>query len=216
VATFKLPAAAIGDTLAAELAHLLSLAFTDRRHLDLYSQQERAAWLAAAESLHSGRTGTMPAAWLTRFPSLQNLKRPPGERQPSTHFMERRAATLAGHVALMEQAMRVGEALVHGAYIEDVATHPALVGAGIASALLRAAVELARTSGCDVAGLGTGIPAFYERLGWRSWPGPATYVSPSGEVSFDTGTMMLPLTARGGELLAAPAGTTIHIGHRLA
>ena len=158
----------------------------------------------------------MPAEWLRRFPSLQNLTHPPERRVPSLHLFDRRGVVLAGHVALCEQDMRVGEAAIRGAYVEDVATHPAMLGRGIASRLLRAAVDVACRDGCDIGALGTGIPGFYERLGWRRWTGPATYLSSQGEITTDAGTMVLPITQRGAELLHAPAGTSLHVGRRLA
>ncbi len=76
-----------------------------------------------------------------------------------------------------------------------------MTGRGVASSLLRLGVEGAQQRGCAIARLGTGIPAFYERLGWRAWAGRATYTSPAGELTTEIGTMVLPLTERAGELL---------------
>ena len=56
------------------------------------------------------------------------------------------------------------------AYVEAVATAPEHQGRGYASAVMRrVATEIA---GFELGALSTGIPAFYERLGWERWRGP--------------------------------------------
>ena len=198
MATFHLPAAQIAPELAAELAHLLSLAFTERLRTDEYTDSERENLQSAAAALRAGELRAMPEHWLARFPTLQNLKRGPSERVPSLHLFDRRDSALVGHVACWEQEMRIDEVPVAGVYISDVGTHPAMTGRGVASSLLRLGVEGARQRGCAIARLGTGIPTFYERLGWRAWAGRATYTSPAGELTAEVGTMVLPLTERAG------------------
>ena len=67
------------------------------------------------------------------------------------------------------------------AYVEFVATELALQGRGLGTAVMeRIAVELAGRY--PAAGLCTGSPGFYARLGWRTWRGPLGIRRPSGGI----------------------------------
>ena len=70
-----------------------------------------------------------------------------------------------------ERRMRVGASLVTIGGIGGVCTHPNYRGVGYASALMRETIDYLRTTGCDLGVLFTIIPeAFYQRLGWTSFP----------------------------------------------
>jgi len=59
---------------------------------------------------------------------------------------------------------------LYTAYVEAVATYAEFRHRGFASAVMR---ELqGRILDYDLAGLSTGVPYFYERLGWQRWRGP--------------------------------------------
>lgn len=60
--------------------------------------------------------------------------------------------------------------LLRTAFVEAVATDPAHQGRGYATAVMRTLQASIR--GYDLAALSTGMPGFYERLGWRLWRGP--------------------------------------------
>lgn len=72
-----------------------------------------------------------------------------------------------GYVRIFARTMLVrGEPVAAGG-IGSVATHPDARGSGIATALLQDAIAQMRREGMAVSFLFTGIPAFYERLGYR-------------------------------------------------
>lgn len=74
---------------------------------------------------------------------------------------------VAGYVRIFRRTMLVrGEPVLAGG-IGSVATHPEGRGSGIATALLRDAIEQMRREGMRVSYLFTGLPEFYERLGYR-------------------------------------------------
>lgn len=111
----------------------------------------------------------MPEAWLTRFPTIRNLRRLPQARHASTHFFVRQDVTLASQLALFPQRFEHATGVYFAGFIEDVATDPATLRLGCASTLLVAAVERARNAGMPLLGLATAIPEFYERLCWGGW-----------------------------------------------
>ena len=197
MAAFVVRAQAIGEQLTDELRVLLSRAFTDERHLAAYTAAELERLRAAIDAVHSG-TGAMPREWMRRFPTVRNLWRRPESRLDSLHFMERRAQHLAGHVALFEQEMVFdGEDRVTGGYVEDVATDPGYLHMGVATSLMRLAMEHGARAEYDVLALGTAIPEFYERLGWQRWAGSASHERLDGSEGVDTQEMVLALNATG-------------------
>ncbi len=187
---------------------LLSRSYTDARHLAGYTREERAAWAGHIARVRAAYGETMPAAWLRRFPTLRNLRRPPGERRTATHLFARREGGLASHVALFQQRFEHQSGHFAGWFIEDVATDPDLLGLGLASQLMGLAVQAAREAAMPVLGLATGIPEFYERLGWAKWNGPATFAGGNGAARPDPGLMIfqtefvdMPLFPNSGEAI---------------
>jgi aminoglycoside 2'-N-acetyltransferase I len=60
--------------------------------------------------------------------------------------------------------------ILRTAYVEAMATREAYRGLGYASLIMR---ELhSHIQDYDIGGLSTGVPHFYERLGWQRWRGP--------------------------------------------
>ena len=64
-------------------------------------------------------------------------------------------------------------------YVEAVATAPELQGRGLGSAVM-AAVAGHVGDRYALGALSTGRPAFYARLGWRTWRGPTWVDGPTG------------------------------------
>jgi aminoglycoside 2'-N-acetyltransferase I len=60
--------------------------------------------------------------------------------------------------------------LLRTAFVEAVATDPSLQGKGFATQVMQ--TLQAAIIDYDLAGLSTGIPNFYARLGWQNWRGP--------------------------------------------
>ncbi len=74
---------------------------------------------------------------------------------------------IAGYVRIFARTMRVRGVPLPAGGIGSVATAPDARHAGIASMLMRDAIERMRRDGIAVSFLFTGIPGFYERLGYR-------------------------------------------------
>jgi aminoglycoside 2'-N-acetyltransferase I len=76
------------------------------------------------------------------------------------------------HAAVVPRLIRIGKQPFQAGYVEGVATLTACQGHGLGSRVMRDATEIVRTHyGLGV--LSTGVPAFYERLGWERWRGPS-------------------------------------------
>jgi predicted N-acetyltransferase YhbS len=74
---------------------------------------------------------------------------------------------IAGYARIFSRTMLVRGVPLAAGGIGSVATHPDARSSGIATLLLRDAIERMRSQGMQVSFLFTGIPAFYERLGYR-------------------------------------------------
>ncbi|MEX2246833.1 MAG: GNAT family N-acetyltransferase [Dehalococcoidia bacterium] len=71
------------------------------------------------------------------------------------------------HVRIFARTMLIRGVPVPTGGIGSVASHPDARGDGLPTALLRDCIDEMRREGMAVSFLFTGIPAFYERLGWR-------------------------------------------------
>lgn len=95
-----------------------------------------------------------------------------------THLTLRLDGELVSHAAVVPRRLYVGEEVLRCGYVEGVATAPAKQRRGYAGALMRTA-RGAIDRGFDVGALSTGVPRFYEPLGWERWQGP-TFVLVDG------------------------------------
>lgn len=204
---FLVYAPSAGEQLRTELARLLSRAYTSQRHQDAYPPDERDRWRGAIARLAADASATMPTEWLERFPTMRNLALPPEERTQSAHFIDRREGRVVGHVSLWDMTMAFGERQpIAAGYVEDVATLPDAGGSGIASALMEQARSHAAAAGLPLLGLSTGIPIFYERLGWQQWSGRSAYQLRTGGVEANDRTMLLSLSDEAVALLRTASG----------
>ena len=88
-----------------------------------------------------------------------------------THVFARVAGVLVAHACWVTRWLQPDDKpLLRTAYVECVATEPALQGRGYASAVMRRVV--AEVAGYDIAALSPTKPDFYARLGWEMWRGP--------------------------------------------
>lgn len=98
---------------------------------------------------------------------------------PATHVLGYADGELVSHVAWVERELRVGGlGSLRTAYIEAVATLPSHQGHGFATALMQATPSLLHEF--QLAALAPSDATFYQRLGWRMWEGPLSYIDPSG------------------------------------
>lgn len=106
---------------------------------------------------------------------------------------------LVSHVEIIERMGSAGGETVRLGGIGGVATHPAWRGRGLASLALRIAeLWLREVVKADFGLLICGearIP-FYRRLGWQVVQGPLCFDQPTGKITFDDVTMVLPCLRR--------------------
>jgi aminoglycoside 2'-N-acetyltransferase I len=70
---------------------------------------------------------------------------------------------------------------VRAGYVEAVATAPDAQGRGHGTAVMEEIGAIIR-HGYELGALGTGAHHFYERLGWRVWPGPTAVRTATGQL----------------------------------
>lgn len=87
-----------------------------------------------------------------------------------THVLGFLGDALVSHALWVPRTLHHGARALHVAYVEAVATQPALQGRGYASAVLRHLAD--QLAEYDMGALSPSDAAFYERLGWELWRGP--------------------------------------------
>ena len=112
------------------------------------------------------------------------------------HFLAYRGEQLVSHAVVTTRWLQPeGQPELKTAYIDAVATLPAVQGEGYASALLR---QMAKDIDSEyiIACLETERITFYERLGWKVWRGPLAGRGKEGLIPTpdQTGIMILRLS----------------------
>jgi aminoglycoside 2'-N-acetyltransferase I len=97
-----------------------------------------------------------------------------------THVIATREGRIVGHAAVVEREIHVGGRPLRTGYVEAVAVLPTEQGAGVGTAVMEA-VDALISSGFELGALGTGSHHFYERLRWRTWRGPSSVRTATGE-----------------------------------
>jgi aminoglycoside 2'-N-acetyltransferase I len=114
------------------------------------------------------------------------------------HVVVEEAGAFVSHASIVERELHTGGDRVRTGYVEAVATRPDRRRRGHGAAVMRAAgdhIDRAYRLGA----LATGIPAFYERLGWIVWEGPTF-------VRTDAGLLRTP--EEDGSVLVRPTPTS--------
>lgn len=119
------------------------------------------------------------------------------------------------HTRIFARKMLVRGVPVAAGGIGSVASLPEVRGDGLASAVVEDAVAQMRREGMGIGYLFTGIPAFYERSGWRTVKQPQIDVDASEAAAIETGGTYRVHHMRDSDLLSivaiygrATAGTT--------
>jgi aminoglycoside 2'-N-acetyltransferase I len=86
------------------------------------------------------------------------------------HLLVRTDGVVVAHAAVVPRALDVDGVPFRTGYVEGVATLPSHQGRGLGTAVMTAATEVVR-SAYELGALSTGLPGFYERLGWERWAG---------------------------------------------
>ena len=95
------------------------------------------------------------------------------------HFVLDDGGALLTHASVVERVLEVDGRPLRTGYVEAVATAPDRQGQGHGTVVMEAVTEYVR-SRFELGALGTGSQAFYERLGWEIWRGPAFVRTPAG------------------------------------
>jgi aminoglycoside 2'-N-acetyltransferase I len=110
------------------------------------------------------------------------------------HFVAELDGEIVTHASVVERVLHTGGHDLGTGYVEAVATDPRHEGRGFGSSVMRAANAHILES-YELGGLSTGVPGFYERLGWRRWIGPTFVLTEQGPVPTpddDGGILYLP------------------------
>jgi aminoglycoside 2'-N-acetyltransferase I len=88
---------------------------------------------------------------------------------------------MVAHAAVVDRTLTARHRPLHTGYVEGVATRPDHRRRGLAALVMREAGQVIERN-YQLGGLsdGSGIPGFYERLGWELWRGPTFVAAPEG------------------------------------
>ena len=97
------------------------------------------------------------------------------------HVLAEEDGEVVAHGAVVPRVMVAGGRELRAGYVEGVATRGDRRGRGLGT-LVMAEVGRVVTEGYELGALadGTGIPGFYQRLGWETWRGPTFVAGPEG------------------------------------
>lgn len=84
------------------------------------------------------------------------------------------------HAAVVPRVLEIGGRRFRSGYVEGVATMPARRGQGLGTLVMAGLVPVLHAE-FDVGVLSTGLPRFFQRLGWERWRGPS-FVWRDGEL----------------------------------
>ena len=98
-----------------------------------------------------------------------------------THVVLDVDGEILAHASVVERRLQVGELALRTGYVEAVATVARAPGRGVRDARDGRTSGTIIRAGFELGGLGTGAQHFYERLGWRVWPGPTFVRAPGGD-----------------------------------
>jgi aminoglycoside 2'-N-acetyltransferase I len=125
-----------------------------------------------------------------------------------THVLAVEGGEVVAHGAVVARTLWAGGRALATGYVEGVATREDRRGTGLATLVMR---EVGRVvaEGYELGALGdgSGIPGFYQRLGWETWRGPTFVAAPGGRLrtAEEDGSILVLRTPATGELdLAAP------------
>lgn len=112
--------------------------------------------------------------------------------QENWHVLARLDGLLVSHASCSQRWLQPeGYEPLRVAYVDAVATEPALQGRGLGSLVMQRLAEEIR--GYPLGGLATERPSFYERLGWERWRGSLAVRQPDGQLLPTPGETVLIL-----------------------
>jgi aminoglycoside 2'-N-acetyltransferase I len=125
-----------------------------------------------------------------------------------THVLAVEDGQVVAHGAVVPRTLWAGERRLRAGYVEAVATRADRRGRGLGTLVMREVGRMVQ-AGYQLGALsdGSGIPRFYQRLGWETWPGPTFVATPGGRERTqddDGGVLVLRTPATGDLDPAAP------------
>jgi aminoglycoside 2'-N-acetyltransferase I len=120
-----------------------------------------------------------------------------------THVLAAEGGEPVAHGAVVPRVLVTGGRELATGYVEGVATRGDRRGRGLATAVM---AEVGRVIERDyelgALGDGSGIPGFYQRLGWETWQGPTWVAAPQGRerTAEEDGSILVLRTPATGEL----------------
>jgi aminoglycoside 2'-N-acetyltransferase I len=111
------------------------------------------------------------------------------------HVLVEDGEELLAHGSVVPRTLRAGGIDVATGYVEALATRPAHQRRGYGTAVMRAVTAYVDQT-FALGALCTGVPAFYERLGWRLWLGPTSVIvdGAARPTPDEDGTVLVRLT----------------------
>jgi aminoglycoside 2'-N-acetyltransferase I len=97
------------------------------------------------------------------------------------HVLAEEGGEVVAHGAVVPRVLVAGRRELPTGYVEGVATRGDRRGRGLATVVMAEAGKVVRER-YELGALadGTGIPGFYQRLGWETWQGPTWVAGPKG------------------------------------
>ncbi len=124
-----------------------------------------------------------------------------------THVVLDEDGAILAHASVVARVLSIAGAPLRTGYVEGVATQPERQHEGLATAVMGAVNQHVDTT-FELGALSTGLPTFYERLGWLRWRGPTFVRLHDGNVirtpEDDGGILVRPTPTTGPVDPAAP------------
>jgi aminoglycoside 2'-N-acetyltransferase I len=121
---------------------------------------------------------------------------------------EEDVGVVVAHGAVVPRTLVAGGRALRTGYVEGVATRGDRRGLGLATLVMAEVGRVIPEGGYELGALGdgSGIPGFYQRLGWETWQGPTWVAGPDGpeRTAEEDGSILVLRTPATGEL--DPAG----------
>ena len=97
------------------------------------------------------------------------------------HVLAEEDGEVVAHGAVVPRVLVAGGRELRAGYVEGVATRGDRRGRGLATVVMAEAGKVVQEQ-YELGALadGTGIPGFYQRLGWETWQGPTWVAGPKG------------------------------------
>jgi aminoglycoside 2'-N-acetyltransferase I len=98
------------------------------------------------------------------------------------HVLAEDVGVVVAHGAVVPRTLVAGGRALRTGYVEGVATRGDRRGLGLATLVMAEVGRVIEEGGYELGALadGSGIPGFYQRLGWETWQGPTWVAGPEG------------------------------------